>query len=198
MPKARPQLHPLEEKKLMYKIYENAKVINLEKLKIGYKSQIDDFVFFNCGEESILGDFVHIASFCSIIGGGKFYMDHFSGLSAGCRIITGSDDFTGGALTNPTVPSTYTNVKKSTVTIGKHAILGTNVTVLPGVTIGEGAAVGAGALVRKDLEPWTIYVGADCKPLKARPSKKILTLEQQLLDELGLTLETLKFMQRKD
>ncbi|CKK93370.1 putative acetyltransferase [Neisseria meningitidis] len=29
-------------------------------------------------------------------------MDHFSGLSAGCRIITGSDDFMGGGLTNPT------------------------------------------------------------------------------------------------
>lgn len=164
MQRARPQLHPLEETKLMYKIYDDAKVINLEKLKIGYKSQIDDFVFFNCGEESILGDFVHIASFCSIIGGGIFYMDHFSGLSAGCRIITGSDDFTGGALTNPTVPSTYTNVKKSTVTIGKHAILGTNVTVLPGVTIGEGAAVGAGALVRKDLgNPVSTCTSCPCR-----------------------------------
>src|SRR5690606_23116198 len=126
--------------------------------------------------------------FCSIIGGGKFYMDHFSGLSAGCRIITGSDDFTGGALTNPTVPSTYTNVKTSTVRIGKHVILGTNVTVLPGVTIGEGAAVGAGALVRKDLEPWTIYAGVDCKPIKIRPSEKILSLEKKLLNDLGLNL----------
>lgn len=177
---------------MTHKIYDNAKVINLDKLKIGYKSQIDDFVFFNCGEESILGDFVHIASFCSIIGGGRFYMDHFSGLSAGCRIITGSDDFTGGGLTNPTVPAKYTNVKKSTVTIGKHVILGTNVTVLPGVTIGEGAAVGAGALVRKDLEPWTIYVGTDCKPLKARPSDRILTLEKELLLDLGISLELIR------
>jgi galactoside O-acetyltransferase len=64
-----------------YKIYDGAKVINRDKLTIGLKSQIDDFVFFNCGEESVLGNFVHIASFCSIIGGGKFYMDDFSGLS---------------------------------------------------------------------------------------------------------------------
>lgn len=181
---------------MTYKIFDQAKIINQNRLKIGNKSQIDDFVFFNCGEESILGDFVHIASFCSIIGGGSFYMDHFSGLSAGCRIITGSDDFLGDALTNPTVPSKYTNVKKSIVKIGKHAILGTNVTVLPGVTIGEGAAVGAGALVRKDLEPWTIYVGTDCKPLKSRPSSKILALEKELLNELGLNLETLNFMNK--
>lgn len=173
---------------MTYKIYEGAKIINKGNLRIGYKSQIDDFVFFNCGEESILGDFVHIASFCSVIGGGKFYMEHFSGLSVGCRIITGSDDFMGGALTNPTVPSQYTNVKKSVIRIGKHAILGTNVTVLPGVEIGEGAAVGAGAIVRKNLEPWTIYVGPECKPLKARPSTKILELEKRLLDDLKIEL----------
>ena len=174
---------------MTYNIYDSAKIINKDKLKIGFNSQIDDFVFFNCGEESILGDFVHIASFCSVIGGGNLYMDHFSGLSSGCRIITGSDDFLGGGLTNPTVPEKYTNVKKSTVRIGKHAILGTNVTVLPGVTIGEGAAVGAGALVRKDLDPWTVYVGLDCKPVKIRPSNKILALEEQLLLDLGIKLE---------
>lgn len=173
-----------------YKIYDSAKIINRDNLTIGHNSQIDDFVFFNCGEESVLGNFVHIASFCSIIGGGKLYMGDFSGLSAGCRIITGSDDFLGGGLTNPTVPKEYTNVKTSTVRIGKHVILGTNVTVLPGVTIGEGAAVGAGALVRKDLEPWTIYVGVDCKPIKARPSDKILSLEKKLLEDLGIDLES--------
>lgn len=172
-----------------YKIYDDAKIINRDKLIIGDNSQIDDFVFLNCGEETLLGSFVHIASFCSIIGGGKLYMDHFSGLSAGCRIITGSDDFLGGGLTNPTVPKEYTNVKTSTVRIGKHVILGTNVTVLPGVTIGEGAAVGAGALVRKDLEPWTIYVGVDCKPIKIRSSDKILSLEKELLKELGIELK---------
>ncbi|CAN6959974.1 Chloramphenicol acetyltransferase [Psychrobacter okhotskensis] len=177
---------------MSYKIYDGAKIINRDNLTIGHNSQIDDFVFFNCGEESVLGSFVHIASFCSIIGGGKLYMDDFSGLSAGCRIITGSDDFLGGGLTNPTVPDKYTNVKKSTVRIGKHVILGANVTVLPGVTIGEGAAVGAGALVRKDLEPWIIYVGLDCKPLKARPSDKMLSLEKQLLADLGIDLESIQ------
>jgi len=65
-------------------------------------------------------------------------MGDFSGLSAGCRIVTGSDDFLGGGLTNPTVPVEYTNVKKSFVCIERHAILGTNVVILPGVTIGEG------------------------------------------------------------
>lgn len=167
----------------MAKIYSTAKIIHEDHLVIADTSQIDDFVFLNAGKSTVIGDYVHIASFCSVIGGGEFYMGSFSGLSAGCRIITGSDDFLGGALTNPTVPSEYTNVKVSYVRIGKHAILGTNAVVLPGVEIGEGAAVGAGCVVRKNLEPWTVYVGQDCRPVKARPRQKILELEQLLLSK---------------
>lgn len=167
------------------KIYEFAKIINSHKLFIGDYSQIDDFVFLNAGQGTTLGKFVHIASFSSIIGGGHFEMEDFSGLSAGCRIITGSDDFTGSALTNPNVPEKYTNVSLGRVTIGKHAILGTNVVVFPNVTIGEGAAVGAGTIVRKNLDPWAVYAGPDCRVIRKRESKIILELEQQLLLELS-------------
>ena len=167
------------------KIYEYAKIVNRNNLSIDFFSQIDDFVFINAGTKTEIGKFVHIASFCSIIGGGEFYMEDFSGLSAGCRIVTGSDDFTGGGLTNPTVPLEYTNVKKSFVRIKRHAIIGTNVTILPGVTIGEGAAVGAGCIVRKDLEPWSIYAGQDCRRIKSRPADLILQLEKKLFAENG-------------
>lgn len=176
---------------MSHTIHESAKIINRQNLIVGDYSQIDDFVFLNAGERTVLGSFVHIASFCSMIGGGELQMDHFSGLSAGCRIITGSDDFMGGGLTNPTVPARYTNVKRERVHIGRHAIIGTNVIVLPGVTIGEGAAVGAGALVRKNLEPWTLYAGVDCNPIKTRPSERILELEQRLLEELNIRLAPL-------
>lgn len=168
------------------KIFESAKIINRNNLSINDFSQIDDFVFLNAGIKTEIGKFVHIASFCSVIGGGEFYMEDFSGLSAGCRIITGSDDFTGGGLTNPTVPVEYTNVKKSFVRIKRHAIIGTNVTILPGVTIGEGAAVGVGCIVRKDLEPWSIYIGQDCRRLKSRPQNLILELEKELLSKMDL------------
>lgn len=169
------------------KIYEYAKIVNRDNFVIGLYSQIDDFVFLNAGVKTEIGKFVHIASFCSVIGGGEFYMEDFSGLSAGCRIVTGSDDFSGGGLTNPTVPSEYTNVKKSFIRIKRHAIIGTNVTILPGVTIGEGAAVGAGCIVRKDLEPWAIYAGQDCRRIRPRPSDLIFQLERKLLAETGLS-----------
>lgn len=169
------------------KIYELAKIVNKENFLIDFFSQIDDFVFINAGSRTEIGKFVHIASFCSVIGGGEFYMEDFSGLSSGCRIITGSDDFCGGGLTNPTVPADYTNVKKSFVKIKRHAIIGTNVTIFPGVTVGEGAAVGAGCIVRKDLAPWSIYAGQECRRVKDRPSELIFQLERKLFKEKGLS-----------
>jgi len=172
---------------MTFKIFELAKIVHPENLVLGDYSQIDDFVFINAGEKTQIGRFVHVESFCSVIGGGRFYMEDFSGLSAGCRIITGSDDFMGGGLTNPTVPSNYSNVNKSFVRIKRHSIIGTNVIIFPGVTIGEGAAVGAGCVVRKDLEPWAVYAGQDCRKIKTRPSELILEMEKKLLLEKGFT-----------
>jgi len=169
------------------KIYEFAKLIhNDENLFIGDNTQIDDFVFLNAGEMCKIGRFIHISSFCSIVGGGSFEMEDFSGLSAGCRIITGSDDFKGPFLSNPTVPDSYKNVKIGSIVIRKHAIIGTNSIILPNVEIGEGATVGANCLVNKDLEPWTVYAGSKPKKVGERDKDGVLDLEKKFLKELML------------
>lgn len=168
------------------KIFEFAKLIHNESnLYIGDNTQIDDFVFLNAGMMCKLGAFVHISSFCSIIGGGEFIMEDFSGLSAGCRIVTGSDDFTGSSLSNPTVPQKYKNVKTGKIHIGKHAIIGTNSILLPDIEIGEGTTVGAGCLVNKSLEPWSIYVGSKPKKIGERDKNGVLDLERKFLEEYG-------------
>lgn len=166
------------------KIYEQAKVVGIENFELGIYSQIDDFCFINAGSKCAIGRNVHIASFTTIVGGGECYIGDFSGLSAGCRLITATDDFTGPYLTNPTVPSEYTNVTKGVIRIGRHAIIGTDAIIFPNVTIGDGCAVGAGAVVRKDLEAWTVYamVNGKLKALKKRPETEILMKEQEYLE----------------
>jgi acetyltransferase-like isoleucine patch superfamily enzyme len=52
------------------------------------------------------------------------------------------------------------------VRICRHARLGANVTLLPGVTIGEGALVGAGAVVTKDVPPGQVFVGNPARFLR--------------------------------
>jgi len=53
------------------------------------------------------------------------------------------------------------------VTIGKGAIIGANVTILPGVKIGEKAVIGAGSVVRDDVPPRTIMAGNLARALKS-------------------------------
>ncbi|EGQ9572335.1 acyltransferase [Vibrio alginolyticus] len=165
-------------------IYSLAKVVGSNNLSLGEKSQIDDFCFINAGKKTEIGRNVHIASFSTIVGGGECVIGDFAGLSAGCRIITASDDFSGPYLTNPTVHSDFTNVKSSKVEIGRHAIIGTNSVIFPGVTIGEGCAVGAGAVIRKSLKAWTVYAVIDgkLKELKKRDSEAVLKAERKYLE----------------
>lgn len=166
------------------KVYSLAKIIGSDRLTLGEKSQIDDFCFINVGEKMEIGRNVHIASFTTIVGGGECVIGDFAGLSAGCRIITASDDFTGPYLTNPTVHSDFTNVRAKRVEIGRHAIIGTNSVIFPGVTIGDGCAVGAGAIVRKSLKPWTVYAMVDgrLKELKKRDMEAVLETERNYLE----------------
>lgn len=156
---------------------------NPERISIGNNVRIDDFVMIMGGLGVRIGNYVHIACFSNVGGGGELIMEDFSGLSAGCRIYTGTDNFGGNSLTNPTIPLKFRKPIRSFVKIGKHSILGTNVVVLPGVTIGEGAAIGAGSVVMQDIEPWTINAGNPVRVLKKRPSETILRMEQELLNK---------------
>lgn len=161
-----------------------AKIVSPELIFVSDAVIIDDFVLLMGGETTNIGSFVHIASFTSVTGGGTFIMEDFSGLSSGVRIYTGNEDYSGGCLTNPTVPYPYRIPVRSFVHIKKHAIIGSNASILPGVTIGEGAVVGAHSLITKDCQPWTVYVGSPAKGIRSRPKERILELEAQLHREL--------------
>ncbi|MEW6530263.1 MAG: acyltransferase [Thermodesulfobacteriota bacterium] len=161
-------------------IWPLAKIVSPEVISIGDSVIIDDFVFLMGGKTTTIGSFVHIAAFTSITGGGEFIMEDFAGLSAGVRVFTGDEDYTGRCLTNPSVPHPFRQPVRSYVRFKKHAIIGANSVILPGVTIGEGAAIGANSLVKTDCEPWTVYAGSPARRIRTRPSAEILHLEQQL------------------
>lgn len=165
------------------RIFPGAKVFGREHISIGDNVIIDDFVFIYATAPMFIGSYVHIASFSSITGGGVVVLEDFSGLSSGVRITSGSEDFLGGGLTNPTVPEKYRKVYRSFVRVGRHAIIGANAVVLPGVTVGEGCAVGSGSVVNKSLEPWGVYVGSPARRIKARPADIIAERERELQAE---------------
>lgn len=165
-------------------IHPSAKIIHPERIAMGDSVIVDDFVLIYAGKACTIGSFVHIGAFSSIGGGGELVMEDFSGFSMGVRVYTGNEDFSGESFTNPAVPERYRHPIRSSVHIGKFAVLGANSVVLPGVTVGEGVVVGAGSLVVRDCKPWTVYLGNPARPVRPRPREKMLDLERRLREEL--------------
>jgi acetyltransferase-like isoleucine patch superfamily enzyme len=161
-------------------VWPRAKIVNAGRISVGDRVIIDDFVLLIGGEDTRIGSFVHLAAFTSIMGGGTLFIDDFAGVSGGVRIYTGNEQYGGECLTNPTVPPPFRVARRGAVHIGKHAIIGANSVILPGVTIGEGAVIGACSLVTKNCAPWSVNLGVPARPLKKRPSAEILRLEQEL------------------
>jgi virginiamycin A acetyltransferase len=79
------------------------------------------------------------------------------------------------------LPVKYTNLEKAKlgVTIGNDVWLGRNVRIFHGVTISNGCVIGEGSLVKKDCEPYGIYVGTPAKLIRYRFSKGVI---EQLLE----------------
>ena len=165
------------------KIYPGAKIVGAEHIHIGDNVIIDDFVLIYATAPVYIGSYVHIASFTSIAGGGEVVLDDFSGLASGVRVVSGSEDFLGGGLTNPTIPPRFRKVTRSSVRVGRHAIVGANATLLPGVMVAECCAVGANTLVSRSLEPWGVYSGVPARRACTRDSAEILRMEAELIRE---------------
>lgn len=162
-------------------ISRKASIYGANKIQIGNNVRIDDFCVLS-GRITI-GNYVHIAVYSALFGGDTgIEMRDFSGLSSRGVIYAESDIYSGDRLTNPTVPDIYRGVEAGKVMLGKHVLVGSGCTILPGVSIGEGSAIGSMSLVNKSVDSWGIYVGIPCKFLKER-GKNLLDLEQKLITE---------------
>lgn len=159
---------------------DKASIYSPEKISIGSNVRIDDFCILS-GDIKI-GNYVHIAVFSAFFGGAGIKIDDFSTTSSRVSIYGVSDDYSGGTLTNPTIPEKYKNVKKEKVLIKRHSIIGAGTVILPGVTLEEGTAVGSNSLILKSTKSWGIYAGTPAKRIKER-KKDLLELEKMFLQE---------------
>lgn len=161
-------------------ISKNACIYRPEEIEIGNNVRIDDFCFLL--GKIIIGNNVHIAPYSNVVGGSAgVVLEDFSGLSSRVSVYAVSDDYSGVAMTNPTVPEEFTNVIEAPVIIKKHSIVGATSVVLPGVVIEEGTSCGSMSLIRKSTEPWSIYVGSPAKKIAER-KKDLLQLEKKYLE----------------
>lgn len=144
-----------------------------ENVRIGDMVRIDAFSLLTGKAGVTLGNHVHIGTGVTIHASALVQIGSYSGLSAGVKVFTADDDYSGEFLTGPTVPSEFTNIYTGSVTLEEHCIVGANSVILPGVTLSEGVAVAALSLVKEDLPSWGIYGGIPARLLRAR-SRELL------------------------
>lgn len=162
------------------RISELAKIYNPSQIELGSHVRIDDFTILSAGAEGIkIGNYVHIACMCGLMGAKRIEMEDFSGLSSRVFLYSSSDDYSGESLTNPTTPDNLKNLSEGPIILGRHVIVGTCATVLPGVTIKAGAAVGAYALVNSDVGESVVVAGQPAREIKKR-SKTLFDLEKKV------------------
>lgn len=158
---------------------DKASFYNCGKISIGNHVRIDDFCVLSAGQGGIkLGDYIHIAVYASIIGGGGVIVEDFCNISSRVSIYSSSDDYSGATMTNPLIPSQYTGVTHADVRLCEHVIVGSGSVVLPGVTLHQGVAVGALSLVNRDCAEFGIYAGTPAKWVRAR-DRGLLAIERQ-------------------
>ena len=167
-------------------IDKNCTIIGLSNISIGSNVRIDGYTTITSSGEGFLniGSNIHIAGYCLLASSGGINLEDFSAISHGTKIYSASDDYSGSYLTNAVVPDKYKNIKRGTVNLRRHSLVGSSSVILPGVTIGEGTTVGAMSLVSKDLDDWSVYAGVPAKKIKDRP-KDLLKLEIEYLGEIN-------------
>jgi galactoside O-acetyltransferase len=159
-------------------------LVNPSKIFIKSHVRIDAFCFITAGPEGVhIGSHVHLAaSVCIFGGGGKVELEDFTGLAARVSLYTANDDYSGEYLTNPTVPDEFKNVLHGPVTLGRHALVGTNSVIMPGVTLATGSAVGAFSYVNRSVAAFVFVDGRPAKKIGKR-HQGLLKLEQRLLSQ---------------
>ena len=166
------------------KVSTKTSIYGAERISFGDNVRIDDFCFLSAGAGGItLGNNIHISTYSSIAGQGEVIMEDFSGLSSRVSIYSSSDDYSGAALTNPTIPAEFSNVIHGKVHLKKHVIVGAGSVILPGVLLEIGVAVGALSLVTKSFEEFSIISGNPAKFFKKRKTN-LIELEWKYLKSL--------------
>lgn len=166
-------------------ISDRASFYGVNRIALGNNVRIDDFCVLSAGEGGInIGQHVHIAVYSSLIGAGKITLSDFCNISSRVSIYSSSDDPTGVAMTNPTIPPEYTRVRDADVFLGKHVFVSAGSVILPGVTLEEGVVVGALSLVKENCASFGIYAGNPVRRLKDR-KRDLLDIERAFLSNVA-------------
>lgn len=153
-------------------------------IHIGSNVRIDCNCVITSRDPVVIGNHVHLGIGVFIVGTAGVTLEDYVGLSARVTIFTTSDDYSGGHLTNPTVPDKYRKVTAAPVHLEKHALVGSGSVIMPGVTLHRGASVGALSFVNKSVPAYAIVTGSPLRKLGTRNQNELDRLEKEYENEV--------------
>ena len=151
-----------------------------ERISIGSNVRIGSFCVLS--GDIIIGNYVHIASYCFLNAGNLgIEIGDFVNIGSYSRLLCASDDYSGQSMVSECVPDSFKNTIKGKIEIQKHSLIGSGVLIMPNVILAQGTSVGAMSMIKVSTEPFGIYAGIPAKKIKER-SKDLLRLEKEFLD----------------
>ncbi len=167
----------------------NITIRHPHKIHIGDNCIIDDYCVLDAkGDDNTgitIGNNVIIARNTALsCKGGYIKIDDNSNISLNCMIISESKVelgkniliaaycyiIGGGAhdFERTDIPIIQQSSTKKGIFLEDNLWLGAGVFIMDGVTVHHDSVIGAGAIVNKDIEPWSIAVGAPARVLRKR------------------------------
>ena len=134
--------------------YERVHFRAKRKIVRGYGCLIDKNTHLINGENIILGDFVKISCFTSVIAGAN------SRISIGSNSIIASGVMicsTNHGIKPVGIPIRYQSSDDCDISIGSNVWIGANAVILPGAKIANGAVIAAGTLVNGTVPENSIF-----------------------------------------
>lgn len=119
-----------------------------------------------------------IGKFCSIACGAKFIFNCANHTLTSLSTYTFPLFFEEWDLPKSEVATAWDN--KGDIVIGNDVWIGYDAVIMAGVTVGDGAIIGTRAVVKKDVEPYSIVGGIPAKEIRKRFSPDIVARLQKL------------------
>jgi galactoside O-acetyltransferase len=158
-----------------------AALFNPQYITLGSHVRIDGNVLISAGALGVeIDHHVHIAYGACLFGSHGIRIAAFCGISAYGVLLSASDDYSEGHLTNPTVPGRLRKVTAGVVQLDRHVLIGSHSVVFPGVHLGFGASVGALSLVNKSVPEGAIITGNPPRRIGTRSTDKLREMEKAL------------------
>ncbi len=179
--------HETQDRIMKPIISPDCRIRHPEHFSVGDYSIIDDYCYFSTRVK--IGTCSHIASGCSVAGGGErlFVLGDYSSLSSGVKVYCTSDDFTNDIATIVPESQLKNHLITGDVIMGNFTAVGSNSVIMPGNSIPEGTVIGALSFVPPDFrfETWGVYAGIPIKFIKHRNRENVMRQVKELQKYTG-------------